>query len=294
MYPLDRRMLAPHVYEHVQSLRKAAVILKVSHTTVRRWIHSCKRVTYRRSSHKGDLIRGMVLQAVHDAPLSTLSDLQRLVASTVHLTVSKQLIRTILFRNGLTRKKARFYGEPKDLAAKTDAFLSARSAALVDGRHVVSIDETSFGRHGGPTFGYAARGAKVFVRRNAPHVRTSTVVACVASDGIVRRQTMPGSCNTSRFVEFLRTCDLPAGTVVLLDNVSFHHSRAVKELAGAAELQLLFTPPYSPWFNPIEGCFSVVKRAFYKGCTIDQAFEALGASHCRAFFERSLSATGRF
>ena len=295
MYPLDRRSLASHVYDHVKSLRKAAVILKVSHTTVRRWIRSPDRSRYMRQSHKGDLIKGLVLQAVHGAPLSTLADLQRMISSLTELHVSKQLIRTILFRHGLTRKKARFYGEPKDLLAKTTNFLTARSVARTNGRPFVSIDETSFGRHGGPAFGYAQRGAKVFVRKNGcPRVTTSTVVACVAPDGLVHRRTITGSCNTARFAEFLRECKLPGGTVVLLDNVSFHHARYVKETADAANLQLLFTPPYSPWFNPIEGCFSVVKRAYYKGCSVDAAFAALEPRHCRAFFRRSLDATDRF
>ena len=241
------------------------------------------------------MIKGLVLDAVRNAPLSTLADLQQVILSATNLRVSKQLICTVLFRHGLTRKKARFYGEPKDLAAKTTNFLSARSAARVNGRPFVSIDETSFGRHGGPAFGYAPRGSKVFVRKpGGPYVKTSTVVACVASDGLIHRCTMPGSCNTSRFAEFLRECKLQEGTVVLLDNVSFHHARDVKKAADMAKVQLLFTPPYSPWFNPIEGCFSIVKRAFYKGCSIDEAFAALDPSHCRAFFRRSLDATERF
>lgn len=105
---------------------------------------------------------------------------------------------------------------------------------------------------------------------------------------------MPGSCNTARFVEFLHECSLPEGTVVLLDNVSFHRARDVQAFAIAANVTLLYTPPYSPWFNPIEGCFSIVKRAFYRGLAIDNAFGALRESHCSAFFNRSLSAMDRF
>ncbi len=53
--------------------------------------------------------------------------------------------------------------------------------------------------------------------------------------------------------------DLPAGTVLLLDNVSFHHSKVVKEYAISQGLVLLYVPPYSPWFNSVEGVFSIAK-----------------------------------
>ena len=69
----------------------------------------------------------------------------------------------------------------------------------------------------------------------------------------------------------------------MLDNVSFHHSKVCKEVAYAKGYDLLFVPPYYPWFNPIEGIFSVVKRSFYKGATIQQAF-----------FRKSLEATERW
>ena len=234
------------------------------------------------------------MATIRDAPLSTLSAVQSVVTNTLGFAVSKQLIATILSRGGLTRKKARFYGQPKDLEAKTRGFLDDRASAIASGSPIVSIDETSFGRHTGPAFGYSKRGTKVFVRKNATCVKTSTVVACVAAEGLVHRKTMTGSCNTSRFVEFLRECNLPKGTVVLLDNVSFHHAREVKSFASTSGLHMLFVPPYSPWFNPVEGCFSVVKRAFYRGLAIDDAFATLSSSHCEAFFRRSLSTIERF
>ena len=229
------------------------------------------------------MIKSLVVATIRDAPLSTLSDVQSVVTKILGFTVSKQLVATILSRGGLTRKKARFYGQPKDLEAKTRNFLENRASAIASGCQVVSVDETSFGRHGGPAFGYSKRGTKVFVRKNATHVKTSTVVACVAADGLVHRKTMPG-----------RESNLPKGTVVMLDNVSLHHAREVQSFATSSGLRLLFVPPYSPWFNPVEGCFSVVKRAFYRGLAIDDAFATLTPLHCDAFFRRSLSTTERF
>jgi transposase len=88
---------------------------------------------------------------------------------------------------------------------------------------------------------------------------------------------------------------LPEGTIIMLDNVSFHHSKYVVEYCNHRGWSLLFTPPYSPWFNPIELCFSIIKRRYAKGdCTIDDALDALTPDHCRAFFAKSLSCRDPF
>lgn len=87
----------------------------------------------------------------------------------------------------------------------------------------------------------------------------------------------------------MQSLDLQPGTVILLDNVRFHHSLCVKELAKQRQWDLLYTPPYSPWFNPVEGVFSVVKRAYYRGSSIDEAFRAVSQHHLEAFMTGSLA-----
>ena len=51
--------------------------------------------------------------------------------------------------------------------------------------------------------------------------------------------------------------NLQPDTVVLIDNVAFHHSKIVKQYARDRNIHLLYVPPYSPWFNPVEGVFSI-------------------------------------
>jgi transposase len=72
-----------------------------------------------------------------------------------------------------------------------------------------------------------------------------------------------------------------------LDNVAFHHSKVAKDAAERKGFILLFVPPYSPWFNPIEGVFSIVKREFYKHGDISRSFDAVKTTHCQSFFKKS-------
>lgn len=73
----------------------------------------------------------------------------------------------------------------------------------------------------------------------------------------------------------------------MLDNVSFHHSHVVKQFATDKNLILLYVPPYSPWYNPIEGVFLIIKRHFYKTGNIEESFAMVNAKHIEAFFKDS-------
>jgi transposase len=49
------------------------------------------------------------------------------------------------------------------------------------------------------------------------------------------------------------------GFIFMMDNVPFHHSRAIRDLLEAAGHTLIFIPPYSPFLNAIENAFSKLK-----------------------------------
>ncbi|PNH01358.1 hypothetical protein TSOC_012764 [Tetrabaena socialis] len=112
------------------------------------------------------------------------------------------------------------------------------------------------------------------------------------ASGIVIHEQRKGSFATASFVEFLRRLSIPERSIILLDNVAFHRSKAAREMAAQRNWTLLFVPPYSPWFNPIEGIFSIVKRRWYSGLTIDDCFAAVTPTHTAAFFRNSMAHKG--
>jgi len=94
MYPLDRRIVAQNIYSIVKSLRKTALLLKVSHMTISRWIKNPERLTYSRFS-KTRIISESIRSLIQNDPLVTLSQLQESIESTFAFKVSKELLRTI-------------------------------------------------------------------------------------------------------------------------------------------------------------------------------------------------------
>ena len=149
----------------------------------------------------------------------------------------------------------------------------------------------SFGRNVLPPIGYSIKGERLRVKKPKSYIKTQSVLACVSNNnGNVVYEQRSGSYNSELFYNFLSTLKYKSGTVFLLDNVRFHHSKIVKELAQSRQWVLLYTPPYSPVFNPIEGVFSIVKRNYYKFLDIKNSFKQVNHTHIIAFFKHSLSA----
>ena len=72
--------------------------------------------------------------------------------------------------------------------------------------------------------------------------------------------------------------ELAKGDVVVMDNLSSHKGPRVREMIEAAGATLLYLPPYSPDFNPIEMAFSKLKALLRKAAerTIPALWDAIG------------------
>ena len=82
------------------------------------------------------------------------------------------------------------------------------------------------------------------------------------------------------YVEQVLAPTLTPGDVVILDNLPAHKGSAVREAVEAAGARLLFLPPYSPDFMPIENAFAKLKALLRKAAarTIDELWAVIGRS----------------
>lgn len=71
---------------------------------------------------------------------------------------------------------------------------------------------------------------------------------------------------------------LKPGDVVILDNLSSHKRPAAREMIEAAGATMMFLPPYSPDFNPIEKAFSKLKALLRKAAerTVTELWDRIG------------------
>lgn len=74
--------------------------------------------------------------------------------------------------------------------------------------------------------------------------------------------TIEGSVDTPVFRAYVKHVLVPtlrAGDVVVMDNLSVHKAADIESLITAAGAQLIYLPPYSPDWSPIEPCWSKLK-----------------------------------
>jgi len=87
--------------------------------------------------------------------------------------------------------------------------------------------------------------------------------------------------------------ELTAGDIVIMDNLPAHKVAGVREAIEAAGARLLYLPPYSPDFNPIEKAFAKLKALLRKAAArtipdlwqaIAEALDVFKAEECRNYF----------
>ena len=101
----------------------------------------------------------------------------------------------------------------------------------------------------------------------AGHWRTLTVLGAIRQSGWVGTMTIEAATDGDIFQAYLEQVlcpELRPGDIVVMDNLSAHKVSGVRELIEDAGAELLYLPPYSPDFNPIEMCWSKFKQLLRK------------------------------
>ena len=122
MYSHDRRrIIARHVDSLFHSLRKTAIVLKVSHTTiVARWLKSiCRKPYPQRKFTKSEKVAETIKAAIAaNNPFTSLSQLRKRLGEVFPFTLSRELLRVVIIKKqGLSKKKAKFFSKPTNLEA---------------------------------------------------------------------------------------------------------------------------------------------------------------------------------
>lgn len=136
--------------------------------------------------------------------------------------------------------------------------------ATVSTHDLVFLDETSTPLTLTPLRARAPRGQRAIgriPRGTRPHI---VWLATLTATGLGESLVVDGPVDGRVFVAFVERVLVPhlrPGQIVVLDNLSVHKSPRARAAIEAAGCQLIFLPPYSPDFNPIEQAFAKSKAA---------------------------------
>lgn len=145
--------------------------------------------------------------------------------------------------------------------AQRDTFI--RQQPELNASKLVFIDESGFRLGSPPNYGWAPVGEKSPGKSTQGQWRTMTMIGAIALNGWRGFLTIdaPTDGDVFRaFVEHQLVPNLSPGDCVVMDNLSAHKRPDIVEVIRAAGAEVLFLPPYSPEFNPIEKVWSKLKE----------------------------------
>ena len=123
-----------------------------------------------------------------------------------------------------------------------------------------------------------------------------TILGALSCTGLDAVMTVEGATDTAVFrayVEQVLVPTLVAGDIVVMDNLSVHKVSGIREAIEATGARLIYLPPYSPDYSPIESCWSKLKAILRKAKArtrealdeaLTQAIEHISQSDAKGWF----------
>jgi transposase len=161
----------------------------------------------------------------------------------------------------------------------------------------VFLDETGASTHMTRSRGRSPKGERCNASVPNGHWKTTTFIAGLRVNGITAPMVLDGPMDKEAFLVYLRRFLCPTlkpGDIVIADNLSSHKNEDVRKAIEDVGATILYLPPYSPDFNPIEMFFSKLKALLRKAAhrTVDALWNEIGklldtfsAQECANYFK---------
>jgi transposase len=151
---------------------------------------------------------------------------------------------------------------------------------------LVFVDEAGVNLAMSRRYARSLQGTRAYGDRPDARGKNVTMIGGVSLQGFIASLTFQGGTDALAFQTYVTEVLVPnlwEGACVVMDNFSSHKVAGIQEAIEAVGAKLVYLPPYSPDFNPIEHCWSKVKeflraKAARTYETLDQAItEAFNA-----------------
>jgi transposase len=166
----------------------------------------------------------------------------------------------------------------------------------LDPDKLVFIDETGASTKMARLRGRALKGERCRASVPHGHWKTTTFTGAPRLNGLAAPMILDGPMHGMAFLSYVQQVLVPElrpGDIVVMNNLPAHKVRGVREAIEATDARLLYLPPYSPDFNPIEMAFAKFKALLRKAAArtipdlwraIAIAADAFTPAECQNFF----------
>ena len=266
---IDLRLRVVAAIEHGLSRRQAAARFGVSPASAVRWSArrrengdiAPERQGGDRRSQRIETHAQLILDAVAATPDITLAELRDKVMAH-GLSTSIASLWRFFDRRKITLKKTAHAAEQRRATVNEARATWFEGQLDLDPERLVFIDETGANTKMARLYGRAPRGERCRAAVPHGHWKTTTFTAGLRSDGLIAPLVLDGPMDGDAFIAWVEQSLAPSlrqGDTVIMDNLPAHKVDGVREAIEAVGASLLYLPPYSPDFNPIEMVFAKLK-----------------------------------
>lgn len=145
----------------------------------------------------------------------------------------------------------------------------------IDPTDIVYSDETGIDDNEVVRTGWAPRGERCRAKKRAERTKRFNIIAALNLNKLFAPFLFEGYSNAMTYETYIEKVLIPtlrSGMVLVIDNASFHKSKTIIKLVESVGCRVLFLPPYSPEFNPIEHVWAHVKNAIRKAAETNNDF----------------------
>ena len=167
--------------------------------------------------------------------------------------------------------------------------------------HLIFLDESGVTTAMTRLYGRRVDGRRIHESTPGGHWKILTILAAMRLGGVNAAMTIEEATDADIFlayVEHVLCPTLAIGDVVVMDNLSSHKVKGVRERIEARGAEVLYLPPYSPDLNPIEKAWAKIKQSLRStrartkedlDQAITEALSLITADHAHAWFRHSMS-----
>ncbi|WP_152599784.1 IS630 family transposase [Hoeflea sp. BAL378] len=291
--------------ENGVSTREAARRFRVGISTAGSWYRRYRETGEVEARKQGQPSRSKldphvdyIVGLIEATPDITLAEIGEHLVAERGMRAAPSTVWLLLDRRGITFKKKTAHAAEQqrpDVLRRRIAWFDGQLD--LDPEKLIFIDETAASTKMARLRGRSLRGERCRAAVPHGHWKTTTFTAGLRLNGMAAPMLLDGPMNGAAFLAYTEQVlapELRPGDIVVMDNLPSHKISGVREAIEKVGAQLVFLPPYSPDFNPIEMAFSKLKALLRKAAarTVDDLWTVVANSlaaftpaECRHYFE---------
>ena len=145
-----------------------------------------------------------------------------------------------------------------------------KTISVFEEDHIVYLDECGVNIGMTRIYGRSLGGTRCIDHAPINTPKNTTILSSIRLNGETAYTTYMGGTTKEKFVDYLENILIPTlkdGDVIIMDNMRSHHAKKFAETVSRTnkDLTILYLPPHSPDFNPIEMMWSKIDAIKNKG-----------------------------